>query len=142
MMTTKEIVLGGKKLTMETGRFARQASGSVMITYGETMVLATVVLADSPREGIDFFPLSCEYREKTSAAGKIPGGFFKREGKPSEKEVLSARLIDRPIRPMFADNYRNDVQIVASVYSSDQEHDGDVLAATAASAALSGSPTL
>lgn len=136
MMTTKEIVLGGKTLSMETGRFARQASGSVMITYGETMVLATVVLADSPREGIDFFPLSCEYREKTSAAGKIPGGFFKREGKPSEKEVLSARLIDRPIRPMFADNYRNEVQIVASVYSSDQEHDGDVLAATAASAAL------
>ncbi|PLX23179.1 MAG: polyribonucleotide nucleotidyltransferase [Ignavibacteria bacterium] len=136
MMTTKEIALGGKTLTMETGRFARQASGSVMITLGETMVLATVVLADSPREGIDFFPLSCEYREKTSAAGKIPGGFFKREGKPSEKEVLSARLIDRPIRPMFADNYRNEVQIVASVYSSDQEHDGDVLAATAASAAL------
>ena len=135
MVTTKHLDLGGKTLSMETGRFARQASGAVMITYGETMVLATVVLA-GPREGIDFFPLSCEYREKTSAAGKIPGGFFKREGKPSEKEVLSARLIDRPIRPMFADNYRNEVQIVASVYSSDQENDGDVLAATAASAAL------
>jgi polyribonucleotide nucleotidyltransferase len=135
MVTTKHLDLGGTTLSMETGRFARQASGAVMITYGETMVLATVVLAGL-REGIDFFPLSCEYREKTSAAGKIPGGFFKREGKPSEKEVLSARLIDRPIRPMFADNYRNEVQIVASVYSSDQEHDGDVLAATAASAAL------
>lgn len=135
-MKKKEIDLGGRTLTLETGRFARQASGAVMITLGDTMVLATVVLADTPREGIDFFPLSCEYREKTSAAGKIPGGFFKREGKPSEKEVLSARLIDRPIRPMFADNYRNEVQIVASVYSSDQENDGDVLAATAASAAL------
>lgn len=136
MITKKEIDLGGRTLTLETGRFARQASGAVMITLGETMVLSTVVLANTPREGIDFFPLSCEYREKTSAAGKIPGGFFKREGKPSEKEVLSARLIDRPIRPMFTDNYRNEVQIVASVYSSDQENNGDVLAATAASAAL------
>ncbi len=136
MITKTELDLGGKTLTMETGRFARQANGAVMITFGETMVLSTVVLADTPREGIDFFPLSCEYREKISAAGKIPGGFFKREGKPSEKEILSARLIDRPIRPMFADNYRNEVQIVASVYSSDQENDGDVLAATAASAAL------
>ncbi|MFZ1731903.1 MAG: polyribonucleotide nucleotidyltransferase [Bacteroidota bacterium] len=136
MITKKEIDLGGRTLTLETGRFARQASGAVMITLGETMVLSTVVLANTAREGIDFFPLSCEYREKTSAAGKIPGGFFKREGKPSEKEVLSARLIDRPIRPMFTDNYRNEVQIVASVYSSDQENNGDVLAATAASAAL------
>ncbi|MBR9976737.1 MAG: polyribonucleotide nucleotidyltransferase, partial [Bacteroidetes bacterium] len=136
MITKKEIDLGGKTLTLETGRFAKLASGSVMITFGETMVLATVVLADEPREGINFFPLSCEYREKTSAAGKIPGGFFKREGKPTEKEVLSSRLIDRPIRPMFTDNYRNEVQIAASVYSSDQENNGDVLAATAASAAL------
>ena len=136
MITRKEIDLGGRTLTFETGRFARQASGAVMISLGDTMVLSTVVLATTPREGIDFFPLSCEYREKTSAAGKIPGGFFKREGKPSEKEVLSARLMDRPIRPMFADNYRNEVQIVASVYSYDQENDGDVLAATAASAAL------
>jgi len=135
-MTRKTIEIGGKTMTLETGRLARQASGSVLITFGETMVLSTVVLADSPREGIDFFPLSCEYREKISAAGKIPGGWFKREGKPSEKEILSARLIDRPIRPMFADDFRNEVQIVASVYSSDQENDGDVLAATAASAAL------
>ncbi len=129
-------------MVFETGRLARQAGGSVLITYGETMVLATVVVSDSPREGIDFFPLSCEYREKTSAAGKIPGGFFKREGKPSEKEVLSARLMDRPIRPMFADNFRNEVQVIASVYSSDQENDADVLATTAASAAMmiSGAP--
>ncbi len=136
MIYTKEVTLGDKTLVFETGRFARQASGSVMVTYGETMVLATVVLANSPREGIDFFPLSCEFREKTSAAGKIPGGFFKREGKPSEKAIISARLMDRPIRPMFADGYRNEVQIVAGVYSSDQENDADVLAACAASAAL------
>ncbi|MCZ7555584.1 MAG: polyribonucleotide nucleotidyltransferase [Bacteroidia bacterium] len=141
-MTRKEIEIGGKTMVFETGRLARQASGSVLITYGETMVLSTVVVADSPREGIDFFPLSCEYREKTSAAGKIPGGFFKREGKPSEKEILSARLMDRPIRPMFADDFRNEVQVIASVYSSDQENDADVLATTAASAAMmiSGAP--
>jgi polyribonucleotide nucleotidyltransferase len=141
-MIRKEIEIGGKTMVFETGRLARQASGSVLITYGETMVLSTVVVADTPREGIDFFPLSCEYREKTSAAGKIPGGFFKREGKPSEKEILSARLMDRPIRPMFADNFRNEVQVIASVYSSDQENDADVLATTAASAAMmiSGAP--
>lgn len=127
-------------MTFETGRFARQASGSVMVTYGETMVLVTAVAADTPREGIDFFPLSVEFREKTSAAGKIPGGFFKREGKPTEKEVLSARLIDRPIRPMFADHYRNEIQIVAGVYSHDQENDADVLGACGASAALMLSP--
>jgi len=135
-MTTKKIEIGGRTMVLETGRLARQADGAVLVTFGDTMVLSTVVLADKPREGIDFFPLSCEYREKTSAAGKIPGGFFKREGKPSEKEVLSSRMIDRPIRPMFADDFRNEVQIVASVYSSDQENDGDVLATTAASAAL------
>jgi polyribonucleotide nucleotidyltransferase len=136
MVHKKELEIGGRTMTFETGRLARQATGAVLITYGETMVLTTVVLADSPREGIDFFPLSCEYREKISAAGKIPGGFFKREGKPSEKEVLSARLMDRPIRPMFAEGYRNEVQIAAGVYSHDQQNDGDVLAACAASAAL------
>lgn len=135
-MIKKALEIDGKQMTFETGRLARQASGSVLITFGETVVLATVVAADSPREGIDYFPLSVEFREKISAAGKIPGGFFKREGKPSEKEILSARLIDRPIRPMFADNFRNEVQIVVSVYSSDQENDGDVLGACAASAAL------
>jgi polyribonucleotide nucleotidyltransferase len=136
IMIRKEIEIGGRAMVFETGRLARQADGAVLVSYGETMVLSTVVVADSPREGIDFFPLSCEYREKTSAAGKIPGGFFKREGKPSEKEILSARLMDRPIRPMFADNFRNEVQVIASVYSSDQENDADVLAATAASAAM------
>jgi polyribonucleotide nucleotidyltransferase len=140
MITRKEVEIGGRVMTFETGRFARQASGSVMVTFGETMVLVTAVAADTPREGIDFFPLSVEFREKISAAGKIPGGFFKREGKPSEKEVLSARLIDRPIRPMFADHYRNEIQIVAGVYSHDQENDADVLGACGASAALMLSP--
>ena len=133
---TKEINLGGKPLTLETGRLARQADGSVMIRYGDTMVLATVVSVREPKEGQDFFPLQVEYREKTSAAGKIPGGFFKREGRPTEKEVLSSRLIDRPIRPMFPKNYFNETQVLVTVYSSDQQHDGDVLGACAASAAL------
>jgi len=132
----KEVEIGGRTLSFDVGKFAKQASGAVMVTFGETMVLATVVAAEEEREGIDFFPLSVEYREKISAAGRIPGGFFKREGKPSEKEVLSARLIDRPIRPMFPDGFRCETQIVASVYSSDQENDGDVLGACAASAAL------
>lgn len=136
MIIRKNIEIGGRTIILETGRFAKQANGAVMITCGETMVLATAVATEVAREGIDFFPLSVEYREKTSAAGKIPGGFFKREGKPSEKEVLSARLIDRPIRPMFPDGFRCETQIVVTVYSSDQENDGDVLGATAASAAL------
>jgi polyribonucleotide nucleotidyltransferase len=136
MITRKEIEIGGRILTLETGRLARQASGSVMATYGETMVLAAVVAAEETREGIDFFPLQVEYREKTSAAGKIPGGFFKREGRPSEKEILTARLIDRPIRPMFADDFRCETQILCSVYSSDLENDADVIAGCAASAAL------
>lgn len=136
MLITKEINLGGKPLTLETGRLARQADGSVMIRYGDTMVLATVVSVREPKEGQDFFPLQVEYREKTAAAGKIPGGFFKREGRPTEKEILSSRLIDRPIRPMFPKNYFNETQVLVTVYSSDQLHDGDVLGATAASAAL------
>ena len=136
MITRKEIEIGGRILTLETGKLARQASGSVMATYGETMVLAAVVAAEETREGIDFFPLQVEYREKTSAAGKIPGGFFKREGRPSEKEILTARLIDRPIRPMFADDFRCETQILCSVYSSDLENDADVIAGCAASAAL------
>ncbi|MBI5646590.1 MAG: polyribonucleotide nucleotidyltransferase [Ignavibacteriae bacterium] len=142
MITRKEIEIGNRTLVLETGRFAKQASGAVMVTYGETMVLAAVVASDQPREGVDFFPLSVEYREKTSAAGKIPGGFFKREGRPSEKEILTARLIDRPIRPMFADDFRNEVQIVCNVYSHDQENEGDVIGCCGASAALmlSGAP--
>ncbi|HOV99463.1 MAG TPA: polyribonucleotide nucleotidyltransferase [Bacteroidota bacterium] len=136
MAVTKEITLGGETFSFETGRFAKQADGSVMVRYADTMVLATVVSADKPVEGQDFFPLQVEYREKMGAAGKIPGGFFKREGKPSEKEILSSRLIDRPIRPMFPKDYKNETQILVTVYSSDKEHDGDVLGACAASTAL------
>ena len=136
MMVTKEIQLNGKTFTLETGRFAKQAHGAVMVRYGDTMVLATVVSEYEATEGQDFFPLQVEYREKTAAAGKIPGGFFKREGRPTEKEILSSRLIDRPIRPMFPKTYKNETQVLVTVYSSDMEHDGDVLGACAASAAL------
>jgi polyribonucleotide nucleotidyltransferase len=136
MIRTKEVVLGGKTFSFETGRFAKQADGAVMVRYADTMVLAAVVSAKEAKEGQDFFPLQVEYREKMGAAGKIPGGFFKREGKPSEKEVLSSRLIDRPIRPMFSKEYKNETQILVTVYSSDKEHDGDVLGACAASASL------
>ncbi len=133
---TTEVELGGKTFTFETGRFAKQAHGAVMVRYADTMVLATVVSDTEAKEGQDFFPLQVEYREKTAAAGKIPGGFFKREGRPSEKEILSSRLIDRPIRPMFPANYRNETQVLVTVYSSDSQHDGDILGACAASAAL------
>lgn len=136
MIISKSIEIDGKILSIETGRFAKQASGAVMVRLGDTMVLVTVVANDEPMEGIDFFPLSVEYRERTAAAGKIPGGFIKREGRPSEKEILSSRLIDRPIRPMFPDGFRCETQIVATVYSADQENDADVLAAIGASAAL------
>ena len=137
MFITKEVEIGGKKLSIETGRFAKQANGSVMVRYGDTMALVTAVAADEPREGLDYFPLQVEYREKTSAAGKFPGGFIKREGRPSEKEILSARLTDRPIRPMFPSSFVNETQIVVSVLSHDGENDADVLGATGASAALS-----
>ena len=136
MMVTKEIQLNGKTFMLETGRFAKQAHGAVMVRYGDTMVLATVVSDYEAKEGQDFFPLQVEYREKTAAAGKIPGGFFKREGRPTEKEILSSRLIDRPIRPMFPKTYKNETQVLVTVYSSDMEHDGDVLGACAASAAF------
>jgi len=136
MVFSKEVEVGGKVLTMETGRFAKQSNGSVMVRYGDSMVLVTAVASSEAREDIDFFPLSVEYKERSFAAGKFPGGFFKREGKPTEKEILSSRLIDRPIRPLFADNYKNDTQIAAFVYSFDGENDTDVLAAVGASAAL------
>jgi len=135
MIHSKEIEINGKKLTIETGRYAKQANGAVMVRYGDTMVLVTAV-ASGARDDIDWFPLSVEYKEKTLAAGKIPGGFFKREGRPTEKEILSGRLIDRPIRPLFAKGYNNDTQIAAFVYSYDGENDADVLAAIGASAAL------
>ncbi len=123
-------------MSIETGRLAKQADGAVMVRYGDTMVLATVVANKEAKEGQDFFPLQVEYREKTSAAGKIPGGFFKREGRPTEKEILSSRLIDRPIRPMFPESFRCETQVMLTVYSSDVENDGDILGALGASAAL------
>lgn len=135
-MTRKSIEIGGKKLTLETGRLAKQANGAVLISLEDTVVLCTAVAKDEAAPGQDFFPLKVDYREKSAAVGKIPGGFFKREAKPSEKEVLSSRLIDRPIRPMFPDGYFNEVDIQAGVYSSDGENDADVIAAIGASAAL------
>jgi len=136
MMTLKQLDLGGKLFSLETGRFAKQADGAVMARFGDTLVLATVVSSKQARPDIDYFPLQVEYREKSASAGKIPGGFFKREGRPTEKEILSARIIDRPVRPLFPDWYQFETQVVVTVYSSDQEHDGDVLGAVAASAAL------
>ena len=138
----KTIDWAGRKLTFETGRIARQADGAVLATYGETTVLATVVAAKTPKAGIDFFPLTVNYQEKTFAAGKIPGGFFKREGRPSEKETLVSRLIDRPIRPLFIKGFKNEVQVVVTVLSHDLENDPDIVAMVAASAALtlSGAP--
>jgi polyribonucleotide nucleotidyltransferase len=132
----EEIDWAGRKLVLETGKIARQADGAVVATYGETTVLATVVSMKEPKPGIDFFPLTVNYQEKAFAAGRIPGGYFKREGRPSEKETLVSRLIDRPIRPLFPDGYRNDTQIVATVLSHDLENDPDILALVAASAAL------
>ncbi len=131
-----ETDLGGKHLSIEVGRMARQANGAVLIQYGETIVLVTAVAEKKRKEDMGFFPLTVDYREKTYAAGKIPGGFYKREGRPRDKEILSARLIDRPIRPLFPDGFRNETQIMALVLSSDQEHDSDVLSIVGASAAL------
>jgi polyribonucleotide nucleotidyltransferase len=131
-----EIEWGGRPLILETGKIARQADGAVLATYGETMVLATVVSAKEPKPGFDFFPLTVNYQEKTYAAGKIPGGYFKREGRPSEKETLVSRLIDRPIRPLFADGYKNDTQVVVTVVQHDLENDPDILSIVATSAAL------
>ncbi len=135
-LTRKELSWGGRPLVLETGKIARQADGAVMATYGETKVLCTVVGAKSPKPGIDFFPLTVNYQEKAFAAGKIPGGFFKREGRPSEKETLVSRLIDRPIRPLFADGFRNETHVVCTVLSHDLENDPDVVALIGASAAL------
>ena len=129
--------LGGKKLTIETGRFAKQADGAVTVQLGGTVVLTTVVCSREPKEDTDFLPLFVEYREKTYAAGKIPGGFFKREGRPSEKEILTARLVDRPIRPLFDDGFTHEVQIISMVLSADAENDSDILAVIGASCALS-----
>ena len=135
-MHREQLDWAGRKLVLETGRFARQADGAVFASYGETTVLATVVSMKTPKPGIDFFPLTVNYQEKAFAAGRIPGGYFKREGRPSEKETLVSRLIDRPIRPLFPDGYRNDTQVIITVLSHDLENDPDVLAMVAASAAL------
>jgi polyribonucleotide nucleotidyltransferase len=132
----EEMEWGGRKLVLETGKVARQADGAVVATYGETVVLATVVGASSPREGVDFFPLTVNYQERYYAAGKIPGGYFKRERAPTERETLTSRLIDRPIRPLFADGYRNETQVVVQVLSHDMENDPDIVGLVAASAAL------
>src|SRR5215472_2785102 len=133
---------GGRQLTLETGRLARQADGAVFASYGETTVIATVVAAKQPKEGIDFLPLTCNYQEKYYAAGRIPGGYFKREARPTEKETLVSRLIDRPVRPLFADGWRCDTQVIVTVLSHDLENDPDILAMVAGSAALtlSGAP--
>src|SRR5262247_1437473 len=127
---------GGRQLVLETGKIARQADGAVIAKYGDTTVLATVVSAKEPKEGIDFLPLTVNYQEKFYAAGRIPGGYFKREGRPTEKETLVSRLIDRPIRPLFAKGYRCDTQVIVTTLSHDLENDPDIVAMVAASAAL------
>jgi len=140
----KEVLWGGRRLVLETGKMARQADGAVLASYGGTSVLCTAVAQKTPRAGIDFFPLTVNYQEKTFAAGKIPGGFFKREGRPTEKETLTSRLIDRPIRPLFFDGFYNETQVVCTVLSHDLENDPDIVAMIGASAALtiSGIPFL
>ncbi len=135
-ITREEIEWGGRTLTLETGKIARQADGAVIATYGETTVMATVVADRQPKSGIDFFPLTVNYQEKTYAAGKIPGGYFKREGRPSERETLISRLIDRPIRPLFVKGFKNETQVIATVLSHDLENDPDIVAMVAVSAAL------
>src|SRR3954470_11118622 len=132
----ESIKLGDKELTVESGRVAKQADGSVVIRYGDTMVLVAAVGAPTAREGIDFFPLTVEYREANYAAGRIPGNYFRREGQPNEKETLTSRLIDRPCRPLFAEGYRNETQVIASVISADPDNNPDVIAITGASCAL------
>src|SRR6187551_3360845 len=133
---TKTFQWGQQSVTLETGEIARQAGGAVVVNIDDTVVLATVVAAKNPKAGQDFFPLTVDYIEKTYAAGKIPGSFFKREGRPSEKETLTSRLIDRPLRPLFPEAFYNEVQVVATVMSSDSEIDADIPAIIGASAAM------
>src|ERR1044071_9960296 len=135
-MTTREATIGDKTLRFETGKLAKQAHGAVIVRYGDSMVLVTACRSANAREGIDFLPLTVDYKEYTYASGRIPGGFFKRDGKPAEKEVLASRVIDRPIRPLFPAGWRYETQIIALVLSADAENDTDVLALTGASAAL------
>src|SRR5574338_69280 len=135
-MHTRELSLGSQTLSFETGKLAKQADGSVVVRLGDTVVLVTACYAANPREGIDFLPLTVDYKEYTYASGRIPGGFFKREGKPAEKEVLTSRVIDRPIRPLFPSGWRHETQVIALVLSADTANDSDVLAITGSSAAL------
>src|SRR5437588_2576144 len=135
-MFTRDISVGGRTSSIETGKLAKQADGSVLVRMGDSVVLVTACAAPNPREGIDFLPLTVDYKEYTYASGRIPGGFFKREGKPSEKEVLTSRVIDRPIRPLFPTGWKHESQIIALVLSADANYDPDVLALTGASAAL------
>lgn len=128
--------VGGRTISIETGRLARQADGAVLVRIGDTVVLATAVVSDKAREGIDFLPLVVNYQEKAYAAGKIPGGFFKREGRPGERETLISRLIDRPIRPLFPKGFRNEIQVIITTLSSDQENDSDIIGIIGASTAL------
>src|ERR687884_820696 len=136
MLHTVEIDLGGRTVSIETGRMAKQANGAVVVRSGDSVVLVTACMAENPKPGAGFFPLTVDYREYTYAAGKIPGGFIKREGRPSEKEILTSRLIDRPIRPLFPDGFLNEVQVVAQVLSLNPEVDSDIPAMLAVSAAL------
>jgi polyribonucleotide nucleotidyltransferase len=140
MITEVKCEIGGRELSFETGRVAKQADGAVWVRYGGTVIIATVCASKESAEDRDFFPLTVDFREKTFAGGKIPGGFFKREGRPSEKEVLSGRMIDRPIRPLFPEGFFNEVQILITVLSSDQENEADQLGINGASAALAISP--
>src|ERR1035437_3480792 len=135
-ISKKELNWAGKKLTLETGKMARQADGAVLVTFGESTVLVTAVAAREQKAGQDFFPLSVHYQEKYFAAGKIPGGFFKREGRPTERETLISRLIDRPIRPLFPKEFLNETQIIATVVSFDTQNETDVAGLIGASAAL------
>src|ERR1700756_5329446 len=136
MLHTVEVDLGGRILTLETGKMAKQANGAVVVRSGDSVVLVTACMADQPKPGAGFFPLTVDYREYTYSAGKIPGGFIKREGRPSEKEILTSRLIDRPIRPLFPEGFLNETQIIAMVLSADPEQDPNSLAICGAGAAL------
>ena len=134
--TTREIEVAGKRISIETGRVAEQANGAVVIRQGDSVVLSTVVMSREPREGIDFFPLTCDYEEELYAAGKIPGAFMRREGRPSETAILASRLTDRPLRPLFPDGFRLDIQVISTVLSVDQENDPTILSINGASTAI------
>src|SRR5690606_514904 len=140
MIVRESVKIGDKTVVLETGRIAKQAGGSVLVTCGETVLLVTVCGAKEAKPGLGFLPLTVDYVEKTYAAGKIPGGFFKREGKLRDHEVLTSRLIDRPCRPLFPEGYRSEVQVIATVLSADRENQSDILALTGASAAIHLSP--